>query len=67
MKDSVKMSKKGMDMADKYIVMAIITQDFGKMTRRMAGVKSTTQRMEKLRKEIGLMGNYNKIEKNFSN
>jgi len=25
MKDSVKMSKKGMDMADKYIVMAIIT------------------------------------------
>jgi len=37
------------------------------MTRRMAGVKSTTQRMEKLRKEIGLMGNYNKIEKNFSN
>ena len=67
MKDNVKMSKKGMDMADKYIVMETITQGFGKMIRRMVGVKSTTQRMEKLRKVIGLMGNYNKIENNLSN
>jgi hypothetical protein len=37
------------------------------MIRRMVGVKSTTQRMEKLRKVIGLMGNYNKIENNLSN
>lgn len=62
MKDSVKMSKKGMDLVDKFIVMATTILDFGKMTRRMAGGKSIMQRMERLKKVTGLMANYNKIE-----
>ena len=33
-KDNVKMDKREMDTVDKFIVMVIITQDFGKMTRR---------------------------------
>ena len=66
MKDNVKMSKKGMDMVDKFIVMVTTILDFGKTTRRMAGGKSIMQRMEKLRKEIGLMANYNIIESSFS-
>jgi hypothetical protein len=62
MKDSVKMSKKGMDMVGKYIAMETTTLDFGRMTKRMAGEKNIMPRMEKLKKVTGLMVNYNKIE-----
>ena len=62
MKDSVKMSKKGMDMVGKYIAMETTTLDFGRMTKRMAGEKNIMPRMVKLKKVTGLMVNYNKIE-----
>ncbi len=54
-KDNVKMDKREMDTADKFIVMVIITQDFGKMTRRMEKEKKFMLKQGKLKRAFGKM------------
>lgn len=56
MKVNAKTVKREMDMADKFIVMVIITQAFGRMTRKMGKVKRFMLKLEKLKMAFGKMG-----------
>ena len=67
MKVSVKMIRDVMDTEDKFIVMAIITQAIGKMTRRMDGVRKFISKAAKSKREIGLMANTKHEIENRSN
>ncbi len=55
-KVNAKMDKREMDLVDKFIVMAIITQVFGKMIRKMEKGKRFMLKLEKLKKAFGKMG-----------
>ena len=54
-KVSVKMDKREMDMVDKFIVMVIITQVFGRMIRKMEKEKKFMLKLEKLKMAFGKM------------